>query len=130
MYDIAGDALLGRAAYRLPLNAKFGVLAGLGAGFISTSGTLGESGDPIAKIGPTTNAVIFEGGAHVAGTTFCWEGFVEGDVPLGGNFSLVPSVGYRAAKVETSADGTTATSIDQTIDYSGMAARLGLRFAL
>jgi hypothetical protein len=129
-YDLAANTFLGRAAYRLPLNAKFGVLVGLGAGIASASGGIGQNaGAAFARIGPSTNAVIYESGLEASGSTFCYEGFVEGDVPLGGNFSLVPSLGYRGAKIE--ADFTAPEgSMTKTIDFSGMAARVGLRFAL
>lgn len=131
IYDLAGNTVLGRAAYRLPLNAKFGVLAGVGAGVLFTSGHIGDSGLEFAnKTGPSTNAIIFEGGVGVSGTAFCYEGFVEGDVPLGGKFSLVPSVGYRAAKVDAESENTGGTVITRTVDYTGMAAHLGVRFAL
>ena len=128
-YDLAGNTFLGRAAYRLPLNAKFGVSVGLGAGIASASGAIGQYVSAMSRIGPSTQATIYEGGAGVSGSTFCYEGFAQGDVPLGGKFSLIPSIGYRVAKI----DGEMSDSVNsdaKTFDFSGMAARVGLRFAL
>ena len=130
LYHMAADTFLGRVACRLPLQAKFGILVGVGAGIASTSSTVGDHGDPIVKIGRSTQAVIYEGGTRVSGSAFSYEGFVEGDMPLGGKFALVPSLGYRSAKIDAETTGTVVTTLAQTIDFSGMAARLGLRFAL
>jgi len=128
-YDLAANTFLGRAAYRLPFNAKFGVSVGLGAGIASASGSIGQYVTAVRKIGRSTQANIYEGGAGVSGSAFCYEGFAEGDVPLGGKFSLVPSIGYRVAKIDGDMSDS-VTSDAKTFDFSGMAAHIGLRFAL
>jgi hypothetical protein len=127
-YDLAANAFVGRAAYRLPFNAKFGISLGLGAGIASASGNIGQYVSA-AAVGPSINADIYEGGAEVSGSTFCYEGFAVGDVPLGGKLSLVPSIGYRVAKIDGKMSDS-VTSSDKTFDFSGMAAQVGLRFAL
>ena len=128
-YDLAGNSFVGRAAYRLPLNAKFGVSVGLGAGIASASGNIGQYVSAMPITGPSTQADIFEGGAEVSGSTFCYEGFALGDVLLGGKLSLVPSIGYRVAKIDGEMKDS-VTSSAKTFDFSGMAAQIGLRFAL
>ena len=129
-YDLAADALVARVVYRKPVVERVTLGFGAGAGLAKVSGEFGITSEPFLKhSGHSTNATILGPRVDVTGTGACFEGFLEGSVALGGKFSLIPSVGYRWSEIDGEVEGSEGSGAG-TFDFSGMAAHLGLRFAL
>jgi hypothetical protein len=126
-YDIAANTFLARAVYRKPVTTTVGLGFGFGAGIASVSGEAGIETQPFSK-GASTQAVIYGPRADLSGTTPCFEGFLEGNIAFHDRFAFVPVIGYRWAKIDAEAEGSEGAATE-TIDFSGIAARLGLRYS-
>lgn len=66
---------------------------------------------------------------EVSGHGLVLEGFVHGDASITPRLSIAPSIGYRHAYVEANQEGGEGEAAG-TFDFSGLAARVALKFAL
>jgi hypothetical protein len=132
-YDLAANAFVARVAYRVPIATRFEVGLGVGGGIAIASGDFGGSAHPeflrTKNGGPATDGVILGSRVEISGNGPYLEGFLQGEARLARNFAIVPSIGYRRARIEGTQRGSEGEA-DGTFDFSGLTARLALKIAL
>jgi hypothetical protein len=124
-YDLPANAFVGRIVYRIP--GRLGLGIGMGGGIVVATGDIGnEANAAFVRTGPArTKAQILGPRLEVSGDGPCLEGFVQGEFAVQGGVALVPSVGYRRARIDGKLKGSSGEA-DETFDYSGFAVRVAL----
>lgn len=127
----SSDVSDGSTEFNLPANA-FRAMAQYSFAGIGTSGAyIGASAGMILAAGSMTELGVT---SDVEGSAPMFEMFTGGDWWAGPQFALTGSAGYRYAKIgEFKVGGDTAYLTNNekaTIDYSGIFARAGVKFAL
>lgn len=122
-YDFGANALYGFVEFRQTSSSKIRGGIGAGGGLVASSGEVELS---------VTGAGSIRRDTEGSGPFLQGYGFVE--IPAGPRASIVPSAGYRYAKVSAlEIDGTSiynADGSDYSVDYSGFFASLAVRFLL
>jgi len=116
-FDFPSNAYRAFAEYRFPSGGQFLPHVGVAAGMVTASGKIDATG---------------LGSSDVTGSGPLAELYVGGDFKAASTLSVIGALGYRYAKIdEFKAFGETATNNDgskSAMDYSGLVARLGLKF--
>ena len=122
-YDFPANVFAAQVTYFAPSERPFLLGAGASVGRISSAGKVALS---ISGSGAISGDV--SGSGPVA------EGFAAGSLRAGEKVAIVSNLGYRYAKIaETKVDGTVVYNADgskYSLDYSGLMARVMLKFAL
>ena len=122
-YDLPANAFRGFFQYSLPSAGMSGAYLGSSLGLVTEAGsaTVSISGQGSVK-------------GDLKGTGALFELFAGGDWWAAPQFALSGSAGYRYAKIgETKINGSTAylpNGEKESIDYSGIFARAGIKVAL
>jgi hypothetical protein len=120
-FDFPANAYRAFAEYRFPSGSQFLPHVGIAGGMVTASGSV-----ELSATGVGTDK------SDVSGSGPMGEFYVGGDFKAASSVSVIGSLGYRYAKIgEFKVAGETATKEDgskATMDYSGMSARLGLKF--
>ena len=134
-YDLVANTIGGRIAMRTAAIGPFRTSVGVGGGVAFVSGEFGRTDNtPFlraadSRLPAAGQAVILGPRIDVSGNGLLLEGFVQGDASIGPRLSIAPSIGYRYASIEANEDGGEGEGVG-TFDFSGLAARVALRFAL
>jgi hypothetical protein len=125
-YDLPAKAFVGRVVYRIP--GRLGLGIGLGGGIVVATGEIGNAENAaFARSGPArTTAQILGPRVQVSGHGPCLEAFVQKRFAVVDGVAVVPSVGYRRARIDGTLEGSEGKA-DGTFDYSGLALRVALR---
>jgi hypothetical protein len=123
-FKVPADLLMVQAVFHpSSLGSELKLGLGLGAGLVSSAAEINTTA---TGFGTDTQKLDGKGGAFAA--------FATADFDLGPRFALVPSVGYRYAKIgEVKSGGDILYNSDGskfTLDYSGLMARLMLKVEL
>lgn len=123
-FDLPANLYMAQAVFRPgSYGAPFTFGVGVGAGLVASSGEI-RTTDPLS--GTDTQELEGNGGAFAA--------FLTADLSLAPRFALVPSVGYRYAKIsEVKSGGDVLYNGDGSkfeLDYSGLMAKLALKISL
>jgi hypothetical protein len=122
-YRVPANLFLAEGTYRMPTSGSFGLGFGAGVGLVSSS----------AAVDITVPALADET-IQLEGSSPAFTIFVTGTADVYKHVAVVPSIGYRYAKVtEVKDDGVTVTNSDGSnfqLDYSGLMTKVMVRFTL
>ncbi|MFH1278547.1 MAG: hypothetical protein ABIK65_09230 [Candidatus Eisenbacteria bacterium] len=122
-YDFGANGLFGFMEYRFPSSSKISGGIGAGGGLVVSSGEVGLTVTGVGSVSGDTEG---------SGPLLQGYGFI--DLPLSPRVSIIPSAGYRYAKVSSlEIDGLpvyNADGSDYSVDYSGVFLSASIRFLL
>ena len=123
-FDVPADVVFGRVAYRTGTIGRFQPSVAIGAGAAIAKGTWGFADVAIPALA-AERRLRGAGQAEIYGPILD----VSGTAPyLEGTLQAATAIGYRWARVDAAAEGSEGAG-ELTIDYSGLASRLSLRYA-
>jgi hypothetical protein len=112
-YRVPANLFLAEGVYRLPTNGSFGLGLGAGIGIVSATGEL-----------DITVPSIADETLKLDGSSAAFALFATGTADVYKHVAVVPSIGYRYAKVATKDDSSFH------LDYSGLMTKVMVRFTL
>jgi hypothetical protein len=122
-YRVPANLFLAEGTYRRPTSGSLGWGIGAGIGLVSSA----------AEVDATIPALTDQT-RKLEGSSAAFDVFVTGVADVYKHVAVVPSVGYRYAKIgEVKSDGATLTNSDGskfTLDYSGLMTKVMVRFTL